>query len=214
MIGFALCHGWSFDSRVLTPLQEALKQRFPQAPCPVFDLGFTGKEQIPDLPQSIDWIAVGHSYGFAWMMRRPHSWKAAISLNGFTRFCRQTGRPEGTPFRIVDAMLKRVADAPRETVEEFQRRCGMQDTAHGNLDREHLLEHLALLRDLDLPAPPCPTLALASVDDPIVPIELARICFGYPHCILHETQGDHIRLLTAPQQYIDLIAGFVEGLDG
>ena len=212
MIGFALCHGWSFDARIMVRLQEALKRRFPEACFSVFDLGFSGTERLPALDASADWIAVGHSYGFAYLMGLPVQWKAAISLNGFTRFCRRSGHPAGTPARLVDAMLKRLADAPRETVAEFRRRCGDQDIVHDHFDREKLLKHLALLRDLDISLPSCPILALAGTDDAIVPIELAKACFAHDRCRFHEAAGDHMRMLTAPEQHIGLIADFVESL--
>lgn len=210
MIGFALCHGWSFDLHAMTRLQDALKQRLPRAHFSVFDLGFSGAERFPALPSSINWIAVGHSYGFAYLMNLPVSWKAAVSLNGFTRFCRRPDNPTGTPARIVDAMLKRLQEAPEETVADFRRRCGERDIIFGDLDREKLIKHLGLLRDLDIPLPSCPIFALAGTDDAIVPIELARACFVPDRCALHETAGDHMSMLTMPEEYAGLIADFVE----
>lgn len=210
MIGFALCHGWSFDAQVMARLEKALKQRFPEACFSVFDLGFSGAEQLPALPSSTEWIAIGHSYGFAYLMNQSVPWKAAVSLNGFTRFCRRPGKPEGTSARIVDAMLKRVADAPRETVAEFRRRCGDANIVHDHFDREKLLAHLTLLRDLDIAPPSCPILALASADDVIVPIELSRACFAHDNCRLHEIPGDHMHPLASPEAHIDLIADFAE----
>lgn len=214
MIGFALCHGWSFDRFAMARLDEALARRFPSACRANFDLGFTGHEEAPDLPPSVDWIAVGHSYGFARLMRLPTPWKAAVSVNGFTRFCRRPGRASGTPARLVDAMLKRVAEAPSETVADFRRRCGAPEAHPAHLERERLAEHLALLRDLDIPLPACPVLALAAADDAIVSVGLAEDCFASPRCRLHVFPGDHMRLTTRPEEWIDLVAPLIEGIDG
>ena len=212
MIGFALCHGWSFDASALAPLQAALEQRFPGAACVSFDLGFTGRPHGLLLAPETDWIALGHSYGFAYLMQQPAAWKAAVSINGFTRFCRRPGRPEGTPVRLLEAMLERLTQDPRATVQDFYLRCGVPHGAPEQLDQTSLHEHLSRLRDLDLSLPPCPTLALATVDDAIVPLALARACFSAPACALQELQGDHVRLLQEPAPCIDALSVLIENL--
>jgi pimeloyl-[acyl-carrier protein] methyl ester esterase len=214
MIGFALCHGWSFDADAMHALAENLGARFPDAPIAAFDLGFTGKPHAPSLDalsnDETHWVAIGHSYGFPYLMQQPIAWRAAISVNGFTRFCRRPGKPAGTPQRLVDAMLARLKTQAQATVEEFRQRCGSADPVPQQLDAARLHAHLIQLRDLDLSPPAYPVLSLFTSDDLIVPPSLSHACFAPPHCTLHEYQGSHVQLLQDPQQCMTEIAAFVE----
>jgi pimeloyl-[acyl-carrier protein] methyl ester esterase len=212
MIGFALCHGWSFDASALAPLQAALARRFPEAACVVFDLGFTGAPHTPVLAPGREWIALGHSYGFAYLMQQPVAWKAAVSVNGFTRFCRRPGRPEGTPVRLLDAMIERLAQDPQATVADFYQRCGAAQELPAALDLPSLRHHLSQLRELDLAPPTCPTLALATLDDAIVPLALARACFDAPGVALQELAGDHAHLLREPAACVVAVSDLIEKL--
>lgn len=214
MVGFALCHGWSFDASALASLHAALESRFPQAAWALFDLGFTGHARTPPLAPDRQWIAVGHSYGFAWLLQQPVPWRAAVSINGFTRFCRRSGRPEGTPVRLLDAIRERLAHEPVATVQEFHQRCGEHEAAPAYLDPLRLHEHLIRLRDLDQTLPPCPTLAFATQDDAIVSLALSRACFERPGCALYELPGDHMRLLREPAPCVDAVARLLENLRG
>lgn len=218
MIGFALCHGWSFDSRSMSTLAMALNARFPQAAIASFDLGFTGQAFTPALDEAAQtgtrWIAVGHSYGFAYLMQQPVPWSAAISINGFTRFCRRPGKTEGTPVRLLDAMLARLETQPQATVEDFYQRCGRMQPNFQQLDVPLLRTHLMRLRDLDLPPPVCPVLSLSTLDDAIVPPALTQACFGEVACMRQEYQGSHVWLLQEPQACMTAIAEIAEGLRG
>ena len=212
MIGFAFCHGWSFDAQALTPLRQALRQRLPDAAQASFDLGFHRAPQAPELAREIKWIALGHSYGFAWLLQQSHPWHAAISINGFTRFCRRPGQPEGTPVRLLHAMQAQLERDAEGTVRDFQARCGMPSTSPMDLDHAALQEHLGRLRDLDLALPDCPTLVLATRDDVIVPPALTHACFAHADCTLQEFGGDHMQLLREPETAADAIAAFTRNL--
>ncbi|MDQ9170091.1 alpha/beta hydrolase [Oxalobacteraceae bacterium R-40] len=222
MIGFALCHGWSFDADSMDAFAACLKERFPSCAIASYDLGFTGTPHAPQLDAMPDtqWIALGHSYGFAYLMQLPVPWRAAISVNGFTRFCRRPGKPEGMPLRLVDAMIARLESEPRATVEEFQQRCGgvqlsqPHQTPLQQLDAPFLVTHLTQLRDLDLPMPACPVLSLSTHDDLIVPPSLTHACFGKAGCTMQEYEGSHLQLLHAPQQCMTAVAAFVEACNG
>ncbi len=212
MIGFAFCHGWSFDARALAPLRMALAQRLPHAANASFDLGFNCAAHLPALTPETTWIALGHSYGFAWLLQQAQPWKAAISLNGFTRFCRRPGHPQGAPARLVDAMLARLAHDPHALVQEFHLACGMPAPAPVERDQAALLAHLACLRDLNLALPACPVLALASSEDSIVPAALSHACFAQAGCTLREFSGDHTVLLREPAAAVDAIVEFTESI--
>lgn len=212
MTGFALCHGWGFDAQALAPLQQALQRQFPDAAFAVFDLGFTGSSHIPRLDPGTDWIAVGHSWGFAWLVQQPVPWKAAVAINGFTRYGQRAGKEGGVTRRVVNAMLAQLPAEPRAVVEEFRRHCGAQAATPDSLDRATLQEHLERLRELEIGLPDFPILALATLDDTVVPITLARACFTRPDIVLREYAGDHMRLLHEPHIIASTIAEFAETL--
>ncbi|MBI1889684.1 MAG: hypothetical protein HYS18_03480 [Burkholderiales bacterium] len=211
MIGFALCHGWGFDTRSMAPLHQAFQQRFPAAEFALFDLGFTGSAQAPMLASGIDWIAVGHSWGFAYLLQQTVvPWKAAIAINGFTRFCRRPGQPEGTPQRVVDAMLARLRQDPRALLQEFRLRCGDKTGIPETLDSERLHDHLVRLRDTSIDLPSCPVLALATQEDLIVSPALARAGFSQANAVTREFAGDHMQLLLNAESAVAAIAEFCE----
>lgn len=214
MIGFAFCHGWGYDATALLSLSAALRRRFANAAQLHCDLGFGGNPVALNIGQpERRWIAIGHSYGFSWLLQQGVPWAAAISLNGFTRFCRKTGSPQGTPARLVDAMLERLQDDAPATVSDFRLRCGMR-AAHCDVwpspDAARLVEHLRTLRDLDITLPDVPLLALAGESDAIVPPELARACFASgTQAALLFLPGDHLLPLNAPEACADAIADFL-----
>lgn len=221
MIGFAICHGWSFDAGAMHAFAESLRTHFPNSPVAAFDLGFTGKPHAPSLDAVSDsetrWIAIGHSYGFAYLTQQPVAWHAAISVNGFTRFCRRPGKPEGTPVRLLDAMITRLESEPRATVEEFRQRCGIvlpHQPSMQQLDLPVLVTHLTRLRDLDSSLPACPLLSLSTHEDLIVSPSLTLACFDKAGCTLREYEGSHLQLLREPQQCMPAIMAFVEACCG
>lgn len=218
MIGFALCHGWAFDASVMEDVAASLRTCFPQAPIAVFDLGFTGQPSAPSLADATkpdtQWIAIGHSYGFAYLMQQPLIWHAAVSLNGFTRFCRHPGQPEGMPVRLLDAMLARLEAEPHATVTEFRQRCGSEPAVTQSLDVSLnvplLAAHLQQLRDLDVTLPPCPVLSLSTREDVIVPPALTQACFMDSACMKEEYAGGHLALLHDAPICRQAIAAFME----
>lgn len=210
MIGFALCHGWSFDRQCLLPLQSLLAQHFPSAEVVTFDIGFSGAPHVPVLSPQRRWIAVGHSYGFCQLMLQDVRWDAAISLSGFTRFCRHRNEPDGVPARAIDAMLANLAKDPRAVVERFHARCGQVGASPEMLDTAALQQHLTRLRDVDLAPPGCRTLALFTTDDAVVSPSLSRACFPASRFMIHEFQGDHLRLLREPEITLPYIEQFIK----
>lgn len=212
MIGFAFCHGWSFDAQSLAPLREELARRFPHAPQASFDLGFTCAPRMPALAPDTTWVAVGHSYGFAWLMQQPQAWHAAVAINGFTRFCRRPGRLEGAPVRRIDAMLAGLEQETHAVVAEFQAHCRAIVPIGTQFDSAALANHLRQLRDLDLSLPDLPVLALAAAEDIVVPRALAHACFSGTAATLREFPGDHLDMLKNPAEAVQAIAEFIEAI--
>ena len=212
-IAFALCHGWGFDAYALARLQQLLCSEFPSAPVLAFDIGFTGHRRTPELAGDKQWIAVGHSYGFSYLIRQAAPWHAAIALNGFTYFCKQGSRPHGVPVRTIDAMLADLPRAPHAVLAHFYRRCGAPWPIPENLDTAALHEHLTRLRELDMEQPACKILSLIASGDGVVSPALARACFSSPKSTTHEFPGHHMSFLLEPEKCARYIANFVENLD-
>lgn len=212
-IAFALCHGWGLDSHSLVQLREALLRVFPSATIVVFDLGFTGHRTQPELTTDKHWIAVGHSYGFSYLMQQTVAWHAAVALNEFTYFCQREGRLEGVPSDPVDAMLTDLPATPHVVLSRFYQRCGVPWPVPERLDIAALRDHLTRLRDLDLDRPACKVLSFIAADDAVVPPALGRACFPSAEHVTQEFPGHHMSLLLEPEQCVRRIVEFVEELD-
>lgn len=217
MLGLALCHGWGFDRRSMFALRSALADRFPSACIVEFDLGFTGSGMSPDpayFERQGQWIAIGHSYGFAFLLQQAVPWKAAIALNGFTRFCKLpgklAGKPHGMPQETVDATLFRLqADTPG-TLCDFYLRCGASYAVPAYLDSALLSRHLRVLRELDLVLPAIPVLSISTENDETVTAELSEACFRGPLCKNLRYPGSHVSLLDRPQPSLAPIFDHIE----
>ncbi|MCC7006757.1 MAG: alpha/beta hydrolase [Ottowia sp.] len=233
MIGFALCHGWAFDASAMRLLSSHLRAYFPQHKQAFFDLGFTGTPHTPRLDKHIHWIAIGHSYGFAYLMQHNIDWRGAIAINGFTRFCQPVpvleetdkathkSRPrnstQGIPAWIIDAMYARLLVDTHGTIAAFYARCIDVGTIElpipTTLVREALALHLKKLRDTDMTLPICPLLAIAACDDTIVSTTQARAQFQrHPKMHYIELTGNHLLPLTATQACANAIAQFLASL--
>ena len=114
-LGFVLRHGWSFCAQDLHPLAQHLGKI--SAHILIDDLGYwSDTPQIPERSLEINWIAVGHSYGFASLLREVDTpWVGAVGIGAFIRFP-QAGLPE---------MQQAFARAPLRTIQAFRRRCGL-----------------------------------------------------------------------------------------
>lgn len=217
-LNFVFCHGWGFDQRIMQPLAQALRQYFPEAQYFFYDLGFTGQTRIPEYTNHSKhaYIAIGHSYGFAFLTQQAWPWSAMIALNGFTHFCQLPGKNHGLPLSILDSMYTRLQSAPEATLHEFHQRCGL--TAHSIyadtslfLNRE-LAKTLTVLRGLKLTPGPGPSLVLATTHDKIVPAGLTNECFALSQVDLKWFPGNHLSLLTVPDDCAATIAHFVTQL--
>jgi malonyl-CoA O-methyltransferase len=219
--GFVVCHGWSYGASDLQPFVKKLRVRWPHAPIVEVSLGHDDttptsraalQAKLSEHPDT-RWIAIGHSWGFAWLLQQPMHWAAAVSLNGFTRFCRKTGAATGTAARLVDAMLDRLQQAPEATLTEFWSRVGNVARQRRHHHGARLREDLLAMRDADLALPACPVLALASRNDVIVPPALSEACFTAPNVKLQWFESDHALPMHAPQECVHVIWDFIALLD-
>lgn len=171
-IGVVYCHGWGFDAQTFMPLAEGLHQRMNIHTHVHVDLGFTGSPHQPQLDAKLNWLAIGHSYGFAWLIQKNFPWCGIVGINAFRSF------PAST---TVDTMLIRLAageDATRCMLANFYERCGSHREVPAQLNRPALRDHLQALRNLDLPLPSYPWLAISAPDDKIIAPKFAQQNFN------------------------------------
>ncbi|EHK63054.1 alpha/beta fold hydrolase [Achromobacter arsenitoxydans] len=205
-------HGWAFDATFWTPLRAELAD-WPQA---VFDAGYFGPARHPDVAGPV--IAIGHSMGVLRLLRElPAGCAGLVSINGFPRFGAASDYAEGVPARMLDRMLKRLADSPRVVVQDFRQRCG-DGSAFGEPQVATLAQDLEALRDEDqraaLAALPVPLLRLAGEADSIVPAAMTRAAFaGRPGEATHwREQGGHLLPVTDTAWCASHIRGFADNL--
>ncbi|MBF0285151.1 MAG: alpha/beta hydrolase, partial [Magnetococcales bacterium] len=141
-----LVHGWALGPGLWRPLLTLL----PGWPAHRLDLGFFGPPRL-ELPPG-PFLAVGHSMGFAWLLRTLAEDPAAdrrcqglIALGGFPRFVQGEDYPHGVPLRMIQRMRQRLAHSPDAVLREFGQRSGFP-------------------LPLGLDAPPPPTRRLDALD--------------------------------------------------
>lgn len=208
-----LVHGWGFDARVWDPLRRALGGLRTQT----VDLGFFGRARDPDPGGGEDVVAVGHSLGFLWLLRRrPVRWRALVSIAGIPRFTRAPDYDHGVDPRVLARMRARLGRAPAATLADFRARAGAPDgQALTGVDAARLADGLAWLAEWDargeLAADGAPLLALAAADDAIVPMRLSEAVFAArPGTAWRRaSHGGHALPLSRPEWCAEEIRAFV-----
>jgi hypothetical protein len=133
------CHGWALTAATLYPLAEALTPYSDEQQH--LQLGYFEPRIVPRCNPGLQWIAIGHSYGFMRVLDElaQQSIKpiAAISLAGFRRF------PQ--PLADVQALHTSLQRRPERTLTHFHHTHDL--TSH--LAEHHILSLEVLLSDLD-----------------------------------------------------------------
>ena len=205
-------HGWAFGPSFWDPLRAELAGY----PSSTVDLGFFGPEslELPDGP----FVAVGHSLGVAWLLRHASPpMNALVSLGGFGRFSVPAG-----PTRAMRRGLSRDAQA---VLRAFHQACGLTPGQYPFLDAarpDRLAQGLDWLLDWDetgtLANFSKPLLALAALDDAVVPETLTRLSFpgghagpgnGHPALL---ADGGHAFPATRARQCARIMLPFLETL--
>ncbi len=202
-----LVHGWGFDAGFWEPLRRAL----PEHEAVAVDFGFTGRPRMPE-PPSGPVVGIGHSLGFAWLLRQEFDFAGLVAINGFARFTKAADFPHGTHVRVLERMRARFAEAPEAVHRDFMRRCGICNAAADGLDHARLAEGLGWLADWDARARlRGPLLALAGGADAIVPEAMAREMF--PEADLRWRPGaNHLLPVSEPEWCAAEIRAFLAGL--
>ncbi|MTJ80984.1 MAG: alpha/beta hydrolase [Telmatospirillum sp.] len=202
-----LVHGWGFDATFWDPLRDALA-----GPDGIetlaWNLGFRGVPSMPVPPPGRPLVAVGHSLGFLWLLTqcpretlgRPSNgpwgrpWDRLVAINGFPRFTAASDFPAGVAPRLLDRMIARFDQAPREVYRDFMVRCGSGEPGCDGLDPPRLMEGLRGLRHWDgrgrMAGLGEVSLVLAGTHDPIVPEPMSRAAFPARDIAWHD--GGHL----------------------
>ena len=208
-------HGWGLDGSAWNALRQALGRTPDRPPDRVVELGFRGPAPDTALPADRPLVGIGHSLGFQWLLGRlaGAQWRGLVAVNGFARFTRAAGFPDGVAPRLVERMAARLAGDPAAITAEFLRRCGGACDGQG-LRPDRLAAGLERLahgdRRAELAGWRGPLLALAGQADPIVAPAMTAATFEGRAIGWHP--GGHLLPLSDPGWCAQRIAGFVAGL--
>lgn len=179
------------------------------------DLGFLSAWPKDAPPWPSDAIAVGHSLGLLWLLRRAGEeegppFRGLVSIQGFDRFC-----PHIPPSRVA-FMRRGLRRDPGQTLEAFWRGCGTEPVAPPEaLNVERLDEGLGWLLEWDETGTKaklaCPSLALAARDDAIVPQAMSEAIWGSGNIRWSET-GGHVLPLRHPEWCARHVLDFAHAL--
>ncbi|WP_142846906.1 alpha/beta fold hydrolase [Telmatospirillum sp. J64-1] len=193
MTTLCFIHGWGFSAEFWQPLAQALED----VPSLAVDLGHVAPPHQPALPPG-PVVAVGHSLGFAWALRRRRDFAGLVAINGFARFTAAPDFPQGVPPRLLERMISRFADHPCAVYTDFMRRCGIDEPDCTGLRPDALEAGLRFLGSVDEreALADLPLLALAGGQDPILPEAMNRATFERVEIA---ADGGHLLPLTHTQ---------------
>jgi len=190
---FVLVHGWGFHAGLFADFIAHLDG----AEVTLVDLGFIaggpkGATEWPD-----DSIAVGHSLGLLWLLEKGGGrYQALVSVQGFDCFSCYVA-----PSRLA-ALRRGIERDHAATLQAFWRSCGAAGFAWPEaLNVPCLAEGLDWLTIWDARKAKdelkCPVLALASRDDPIVPVSMTEAVWG--EGVVWSPDGGHVLPLRHPR---------------
>jgi pimeloyl-[acyl-carrier protein] methyl ester esterase len=202
-----LVHGWGFHAGIWTDVVGHLGG----AQVTLVDLGFVagapkGSTEWPD-----DALAVGHSLGLLWLLKEGGGrFKGLVSIQGFDRFCPHV------PQSRVAALKRGLERDPGGTMQAFWRSCGAPGFALPEaLNVARLDEGLDWLMHWDAGEVkqrlPCPMLALAARDDPIVPPAMTEAVWQGTK-VIWSPDGGHVLPLRHPRRCAQHVLEFADTL--
>lgn len=208
---FVFVHGWGFGPSIWRDVIGNIEN----AEITLVDLGFIsgGPEAAAAWPD--DAIGIGHSLGLLWLLHRAgeeggRAFRGLVSIQGFDRFC-----PYIPPKRVA-FMRRGLRRDSGQTLHAFWRGCGTEPFASPDaLNVERLDEGLCWLMEWDETKAraelACPTLALASRDDAIVPGAMSAAVWGSDNIRWSDT-GGHVLPLKHPQWCARHVLDFAHAL--
>lgn len=200
-------HGWALDrtlwDRVLEALGEAARGAL------VRDAGYYGRPDDPEPAGPI--LGVGQSLGALELLAEPpQGLVGVVALDGFARFGKAPGFPEGVAARVLERMKARLGQG---VLAEFVERAG-GDLPEGAPDTGRLIRGLDRLYALDGRGCPLPVWRLNADEDPIAPLAMTDASFSGMKVVDRRVRQstDHLSPLTAPHACADLIRAALEAL--
>ena len=201
-------HGWGYGAAVWNPLCRILETELPEHENHFIDLGFTGVEQQPELPDNA--VVIAHSLGVLLALKNLAHLNAPsyfIAINGFDCFFKHG------PVRQMEAMQKNLHRKPWAQMVMFWRACGTMPFAkEDELNLEKLAQGLDMLLTHDaeeaLKNLSCPVLALGSRDDAIVGPDMFESIWQ-DHSLVWAKDGGHVLPLSRPEWCADHIVEYV-----
>ncbi|MDR3326466.1 MAG: alpha/beta hydrolase [Rhodospirillaceae bacterium] len=188
-----LVHGWGFDITFWRPLQKALDG----IECVTLDL--FKQLNYPPLQKGQPIIAIGHSYGFFWLLKnKPVDWQVLVSINGFSKFVRDSDFPYGIEPYILNRMISRFSIDPKTVYQDFMIRCGAIESKWHLQNSKALMDGLnnLLCWDMRSKITSNELLVLAGNTDPIVSKEMTMASFIKTN--IHWHQSGHLLPLQDP----------------
>ena len=201
---FVLVHGWGFHAGIWADFAAQLRD----ADVTLVDLGFVAGGPKGNTDWPADAIAVGHSLGLLWLLKQGGSRvRALVSIQGFDCFCCIA------PSR-VQALQRGLEREPHGTLQAFWRSCGAAGFAlPAALNVPRLGEGLDWLMHWDTRKAKdeltCPTLALASRDDVIVPPSMSEAIWKE---IVWSEDGGHVLPIRHPKWCARHVLEFADAL--
>lgn len=191
-------HGWGFGPKVWNAMEPLLEKRSSL----FFNLGLIGKETI--FPIDSDVIVIGHSLGVLWLLKNLSCQpRAFVSINGFTYFAKKESYGRNNIIAIK-AMIKNCETNPLGVLKNFYSYCGLHLNYYcmeeGVINIRKLKESLLWLLEWNLEEKrnmfECPFLALASCDDPLIPLSASESMWKDSSHLEIAPSGGHILPLT------------------
>ena len=202
---FVLVHGWGFHAG----LWDHFVAHLPDAEIARIDLGFIsgGPKGVSDWPQ--DSIAIGHSLGLLWLLKQGGRFRALVSIQGFDCFSCHI------PKSRVLGMQRNLKKDAEATLRAFWQACGTEPFAPKDaLNVEALGAGLDWLASWDASAEKaaltCPTLALASRDDRIVPPSMSETIWNGD--VIWSEVGGHALPLARPDWCASQVIDFTHAI--
>jgi pimeloyl-[acyl-carrier protein] methyl ester esterase len=222
-------HGWGCGPEIWHPILHQLGRSPENTSLEIacVDFGFFGQEYLPNGHYD---LAVGHSFGFLWLLHQQElTFDRLLSINGITRFFADRDIPFGTHSRVIERMAKKMEESPSTVLADFTTTCGadslrndfpdyawLQPTEDLACDRQRLQWGLEGLNNWDqrsqlevYQTKQHSLRVIASTDDRVVTRQLTEACFHHQEIHWHATDCHLLPLIAAEictetlQQMID-----------
>jgi pimeloyl-[acyl-carrier protein] methyl ester esterase len=203
-------HGWGFDAS----FWDELAAQLPQFRQKRVDLGFFG-EATNDVGGDEKSILIGHSFGFVHGMRSRKKWAGWVAINSFQHFVATPVQAGCVPESSLRETKEKMTKDPQRTLARFYASIGATPPVTPAAPRiERLLESLdeLLAIDIDGALRSMPGLALASRNDPLVPVATSE-ALAVPTAKIHwHETGGHMLPQSAAPWCAEAIMDFVRAL--